>query len=76
MLPGVAWMAEFLECVAAAAMIALHELERLREAENKGRMLRPTARSRLPDALEVVLSTPIVMAASLSLAQGHPSGSA
>jgi HTH DNA binding domain len=63
---GLAWIAEFLDCVAAAAQIGLRELERLREAENKGRLLGPTARSRLPDALDVILRAPIIRASSLA----------
>ena len=53
---GLKWMAEFLECVTAAAIVGLRELERLREIEQKGGLLGPTARSRLPDALDAVAS--------------------
>jgi hypothetical protein len=63
---GLQWMAEFLECVAAAAITGLCELERLRQAEEKGRLIGATARSRLPDALNTVLRAPIVTAASLA----------
>jgi hypothetical protein len=62
---GVDWMAEFLNCVAAAAMIGLRELEQLREAENKGDSLRTTARSRLPDVMNAILRAPIVTVNSL-----------
>jgi hypothetical protein len=62
---GVDWMAEFLNCVAAAAMIGLRELEQLREAENKGASLRTTARSSLPDAINAMLRAPIVTVNSL-----------
>lgn len=65
---GIAWMAEFLECVAAAAMAGLHELNRLQEAEKKGRMLGSTARSRLPQAVDAVLRAHIVTTASLAKA--------
>jgi hypothetical protein len=63
---GLAWMAEFLDCVAAAATIGQRELERLRTAEEKGRLLGPTVRSRLPDALDAILRAPIVTARSLA----------
>jgi HTH DNA binding domain len=63
---GVQWMADFLECVTAAAIVGLRELERLRQAELKGQVLGPTARSRLPDALNAVLRVPIVTASSLA----------
>jgi hypothetical protein len=63
---GLQWMADFLECVAAASIGGLRELERLRQAEQKGRLLGPTARSRLPDALNAVLRAPIVTASSLA----------
>jgi hypothetical protein len=65
---GLAWIAEFLECVAAAAMVGLHELNRLQEAENKGRMMGATARSRLPQAVDAVLRVHIVTTASLAKA--------
>jgi hypothetical protein len=61
-----AWMAGFLECVTAAAIVGLQKLDRLRQVEEKGRLLRVTARSRLPDALDAVMRTPIVTAASLA----------
>jgi hypothetical protein len=63
---SVAWMAEFLECVAASALVGLRELAQLQEAETKGRMLASTRRSRLPDALNAVLRTHIVTAATLA----------
>jgi hypothetical protein len=63
---GLEWMAQFLECVTAAAMIGLRELARIQEAEQKGRLPGVTARSRLPDALDVVLRAPIVTSASLA----------
>jgi hypothetical protein len=63
---GVAWIAEFLECVTAAAITGLHELNRLQEAEKKGRMLGSTARSRLPQAVDAVLRAHIVTAAGLA----------
>ena len=47
-----AWMADFLDCVAAAAKVGLDELGRLQQAEEKSRSLGRTARSRLPDAVE------------------------
>jgi hypothetical protein len=65
---GVQWMTDFLECVAAAAVVGLREIERLRQAEQKGRLLGPTARSRLPDALNAVLRAPIVTTGSLAAA--------
>jgi hypothetical protein len=61
-------MAEFLECVAAAAITGLHELNRLQEAEKKGRMLGSTARSHLPQAVDAVLHAHIVTTASLAKA--------
>jgi HTH DNA binding domain len=63
---GVAWMAEFLECVTAAAAIGLRELERLRAIEDKARSLGRTARSRLPAAVDSLLRAPIVTAGSLA----------
>ena len=65
---GVEWMAEFLECVSAAAVIALRELARLQEAEKKSRSIGSTKRSRLPDAVDAVLRDHIVTAATLAKA--------
>jgi hypothetical protein len=65
---GLAWMAEFLECVTAAAMVGLRELERLLQVEEKGRLLAVTARSRLPHAVDAMIRTPIVSARSLAKA--------
>jgi hypothetical protein len=65
---GLPWMAEFLECVTAAAMVGARELARLQEAEKKARLLGSTKRSRLPDAVDAVLRAPIVTAASLAKA--------
>jgi hypothetical protein len=65
---GLAWVAEFLECVTAAAMIGLRELARLQEAEKKGRMMGATKRSRLPAAVDTVLREDIVTAATLAKA--------
>jgi hypothetical protein len=59
-------MVEFLECVTAASMIGLRELARLQEAEKKGRAIGSTKRSRLPDAVDAVLRSHIVTAASLA----------
>ena len=47
---------------AAAAIIGLQEINRLQEAEKKGRMLGSTARSRLPQAVDAVLRAHIVTA--------------
>jgi hypothetical protein len=44
-------MAQFLDCVTAAALTGLRELARLLEAEKKRVDIYATARSRLPDAL-------------------------
>ena len=63
---GLDWLADFLNCVAAAALNGLRELERLREAENKGASLRVTARSRLPGALDALLRAPVVTATALA----------
>jgi HTH DNA binding domain len=63
---GIGWMAEFLECVAASALVGLRELSRLNEAEQKGRAIRSTKRSRLPDAVDAVLRAPIVTTTSLA----------
>ena len=65
---GLAWIAQFLECVTAAAITGLHELNLLEEAEKKGRMLRVTARSRMPQAVDAVLRAHIVTVASLAKA--------
>jgi hypothetical protein len=63
---GLDWMADFLTCVAAAAQTGIGELERLHRAEEKGRLLGRTARSRLPEALQAVLRAPIVTAKDLA----------
>lgn len=65
---GLDWMAQFLECVTAAALTGLRELARLLEAEKKRVDIRATARSRLPDALDAVLRAPVVTADSLAKA--------
>ena len=59
-------MAGFLDCVAAAAKVGLDELARLRQAEDKSRLLGRTARSRLHDAAAAVLRVPIVTARDLA----------
>jgi predicted alpha-1,6-mannanase (GH76 family) len=61
-------MAQFLECVTAAALTGLRELARLLEAEKKRVDIRVTARSRLPNAFDVVLRAPLVTAESLAKA--------
>jgi len=63
---GVDWMAQFLNCVTAAALTGLRELARLLEAEKKHTDIGATARSRLPDALDAVLRAPVVTADSLA----------
>jgi hypothetical protein len=63
---GTEWMAGFLECVTEAARAAAGELDRLQRAEDKGRLLVQTARSRLPDALEAVLRAPIATGRGLA----------
>ena len=64
---GITWMAGFLECVIAAATTALGDLDRLQAVADKGQMLTaPTARSKLPAALEAVLRAPVVTAAGLA----------
>jgi hypothetical protein len=73
---GVDWMAEFLECVRAAAITGLQELERLREAEQKSRSLATTARSRLTDAVDALLRAPVVTANSLAKTLGVTSDGA
>jgi hypothetical protein len=67
---GVERLAEFLECVAAAAIIGRRELERLQDVEKKGRAIGVTKRSRLPDAVHAVLRAHIVTAATLAKAIG------
>jgi HTH DNA binding domain len=63
---GLKWMHAFLECVTAAALTGLRELDRLLEIETKAQLLGITARSRLPAAADAVLRTPIVTARSLA----------
>ncbi|MBV8891946.1 MAG: hypothetical protein JO266_08260 [Acidobacteria bacterium] len=63
-------MAQFLECVTAAALIGLRELTRLLEVEKKRSAIGLTARSQLPDALDAVVRAPIVTADSLAKALG------
>jgi hypothetical protein len=67
---GIEWMAAFLDCVADAARAGIGELDRLQQAEGKGRLLARTARSRLPDAVEAVLRAPIVTARDLAKGLG------
>jgi hypothetical protein len=67
---GMPWMVDFLGCIAAAARTGLGELEHLQKAEEKGRLLGRTARSRLPDAVNAVLRTPIVTAHDLGASIG------
>ena len=62
---GLDWMAQFLECLMAAALAGLCELTRLREAEKKRVDIHVTARSRLPDAF-AALRTSVVTADSLA----------
>lgn len=64
---GSAWMAGFLECVAAAATAALSDLDRLQATADKGHALAaPTARSKLPAAFEAVLRAPVMTTAGLA----------
>jgi hypothetical protein len=63
---GLDWMAQFLECVTAAATTGLRELNRLLQAEKKRVDICVTARSRLPDALDAMLRAPVVTADSLA----------
>ncbi|MGH6878835.1 MAG: helix-turn-helix domain-containing protein [Rhizomicrobium sp.] len=63
---GLAWMADFLDCIAAAAKTGLDELDRLRRAEDRGRQFGRTARSRLPAALNAALRAPIITARDLA----------
>jgi hypothetical protein len=63
---GMSWVAEFLECVTAAAIIGLQEFERVHGIEDKGRSLGVTKGSRLPEALDAVIRTPIVTVRSLA----------
>jgi hypothetical protein len=63
---GLEWIVDYLDCVAEAARTAAGELDRLQRAEDKGRSLSGTMRSRLPDALETALRAPIVTARGLA----------
>jgi hypothetical protein len=63
---GVERMAQFLECITAAAQTGLGELARLLGAKKKHMELRATARSRLPDAVDAVLRVPVITADSLA----------
>jgi len=63
---GVAWLADFLDCIAAAANAGLTEMRRLQSAEDKGRGLGRTARSRLSATLDAVLRVPLVTARDLA----------
>lgn len=63
---GLAWMAGFLDCVAAAARTASDELARLQAAEQRGQTLARTTRSKLPAVLDAILRVPIVTARSLA----------
>jgi HTH DNA binding domain len=64
---GLDWMAQFLECVTAAALTGLREMARLLEAGKKHSDIGATSRSRLPDALDAVLRAPVVTADSLAI---------
>jgi HTH DNA binding domain len=63
---GLAWMADFLDCVAAAAKIGMDELERLCRIEEKSRGLGRSARSRLQDAVDAALRVPVLTARDLA----------
>jgi hypothetical protein len=63
---GVRWLAEFLDCIAAAAKAGLDELERLRRAEDISRSLGRTARSRISDAADAILRDPVITARYLA----------
>jgi hypothetical protein len=63
---GLDWMADFLDCVAAAAKIGTDELAKLHQAEEKCRSLARTARSRLPEAADAVVRVPILTARDLA----------
>jgi len=63
---GIDRMAQFVECVTAAAQMGLRELARLREAEQKRVDIGATARSRRPAALDAMLRAPVVTADSLA----------
>lgn len=63
---GLQWMADFLDCVTAAAKAGLDELRRLQRAEDLSRSLRRTARSRLPEAVDAVLRRSIITASDLA----------
>jgi hypothetical protein len=63
---GLQWMADFLDCVVAAARTGLDHLERLQRAEGKARMLGGTARSHLKAAAEAVRRTPVITVAELA----------
>jgi len=63
---GTEWQANFLACVAAAALVAREELAGLQRAETGGAALARTARSHLPGALDHLLRTPIVTAHGLA----------
>src|SRR3954451_19209838 len=67
---GVRWLAEFLQCVAAAAKAGLDELERLRRAEEISCSLGRTARSWLPDAANAVLRASIITVRDLAATLG------
>lgn len=59
-------MADFLDCIAAAAKIGLDELRRLQRTEEMSRSLGRTKRSRLTDAVDAVLRKPIITAGDLA----------
>jgi hypothetical protein len=63
---GLRWMADFLECVAAAAHTGLAELERLRRAEEKSAAIPRTNRSRLKDAITAAIRGPIITTRDLA----------
>ncbi|MBV9783722.1 MAG: hypothetical protein JO264_07870 [Acidisphaera sp.] len=67
---GLEWLADFLACVEAAALVGLDELARLQRAEATTRSLGRTARSRLPQAADAALRAPILTARDLAKSLG------
>jgi hypothetical protein len=63
---GLAWLAGYLACIAAASRAAREELAGLQRAETAGTALTRTARSHLPQALDHLLRTPVVTARGLA----------
>lgn len=63
---GIRWLVGFLECVAEAAQSGRHELDRLLRIEEKTASFKRTARSHLPEAVNIVIRAPLITARGMA----------